>query len=211
VQEDAPDSDLSCVYSFQVCDQTFEHVTELGSHTKEAENQNYTSGNLTHSRDRDMVTQSFQQYSLPSAAVNGNICVRDVNKTTLIVPQRRPYSITIDGNLCCNTDAHDTNILPEVGNIDSSADIPPPPTSLRPLSHSHHGLDLHSVVSLTASHIHDQEIHPHIEMGGNPPAPYTEPLSKSFLFIDNCNQISQEHNKQKMIQDSVRVYSKVET
>lgn len=210
-QEDAPDSELSCVYSFQVCEQTFEHVTELGSHTKETENHSYTSGNLIHSPDRDMVPQSLEQYSIPPAALNGNICIRDMNKTTLVVPHRRPYSITIDGNLCCNTDAHDTDILPEVSNIDSSTDMPPPPTSLRPLSHSHHGLDLHSAISLTASHIHDQETHPHIEMVGNPPAPYTEPLSKSFLSIDNCSQISQEHNKQKMSQDSGRMYSKVET
>ncbi|PNF25392.1 hypothetical protein B7P43_G09777 [Cryptotermes secundus] len=210
-QEDTPDSALSCVYSFQVCEQTFEHVTELGSHTKETENHSYASGNLIHSPDRDMVPQSLEQYPIPPAALNDNICIRDLNKTALVVPHRRPYSITIDGNLCCNTDAHDTNILPEVGNIDSSTDMPPPPASLRSLSHSHPGLDLHSAISLTASHIHDQETHPHIEMVGNPPAPYTEPLSKSFLFIDNCSQISQEHNKQKMIQDSGRMYSKVET
>jgi hypothetical protein len=195
-----------------VCEQAFEHVTELGSHTKETHNHNYTSENLIHNPDaRDMAPQSLQQYSIPPAAVNGNICLRDLNKTTVVVPQRRPYSITIDGNLCCNSDTHDTDILPEVGNIDSSTDIPPPPVPLRPLSHSHHTLDMHSAVSLTASHIHDQEIHPHIEMVSSPPAPYTEPQSKSFLFVDNCNQISQDQNKQKMMQDSSRVYSKVET
>lgn len=48
-------------------------------------------------------------------------------------------------------------------------------------------------------------------MVGNPSAPYTDTVYKSFLFIDDCIQISQEHNKQKIIQDSSKVYSKVET
>jgi hypothetical protein len=173
-QEGTPDTDLSCVYSFQVCEQTFEHVSELGSHTKGTENNRYAGGNIIHNPDaRDMSPQSLRHYSIPLAASSGDISMRDFNKSTLVAPQRRPYSITIDGNLCCNSDAQDTDISPEVGNIDSSTDIPPTPASLRPMSHSHHVLDMHSAVSLTPSHVHGQEIHPHIEMVGNPPAPYT--------------------------------------
>lgn len=201
-QDDAPNSELSCVYSFQVCGQTF----ELNSHTKETEDPGYRNVNLIHNTDKDIVQHSLQEYSISPTAVNSSICIRDVNKATVTAPQRRPYSITIDGNLCCNTDAQSTNILPEVGNIDSSTDLPNPLTSLHPLSHPHHGLDLHSVISLTSSHVHEQETHHHIEMVGNPPVPYTEPL-----FVDNCSQISQENSKQKMVQDSGRVYSKVET
>jgi len=201
-QDDTPNSELSCVYSFQVCGQTF----ELNSHTKETEDHGYRNVSLIHSTDKDIVQHSLQEYGVSPAAVNGNVCMRDVNKATVTAPQRRPYSITIDGNLCCNTDAQNANVLPEVGNIDSSTDLPTPLTSLHPLSHPHHGLDLHSVISLTSSHIHEQETHHHIEMVGNPPVPYTEPL-----FVDNCSQISQEHSKQKVVQDSGRVYSKVET
>jgi hypothetical protein len=210
-QENNPDSELSCIYSFQVCGQTFEPVTELDNHTKETEEHSYTTGNLIHNPDKDMVPHYFQQRSISPAPVSGNICVRDVNKATVGLTAQRPYSITIDGNLCCSSDAPNTNILPEVENIDSSTDMPLPPTSLHPLSHPHHGLDLHSVVSLTDSRVPDQETHPHIEMVGSSPAPYTEHLSKSFLFIDDCSQISQEHNKQKLTEDSGRMYSKVET
>jgi hypothetical protein len=205
-QDNNPDSELSCIYSFQISGQAF----ELDSHTNETEDHSYTTGNLIHNPDKDMVPYPFQQYST-STAVTDSICIRDVKKASLCVPPRRPYSITIDGNLCCNTDAEGTNALHEVGNIDSSSEIPPTPTSFHPLSHPHHGLDLHSVGSLTSSHVQDQETQSHIEMAGTTSAPYTDTVSKSFLFIDDCIQISQEHNKQKMVQDSSRVYSKAET
>jgi len=95
--------------------------------------------------------------------------MRGMNKATVAAPQRHPNSIKIDGNLCFNTDAQNTNILLEVGNIDSSTDLPTPLTSLHLLSHPHHGLDLRSVIRLTSSHIPEQETHRHIEMVGNPP------------------------------------------
>jgi 5-methylcytosine-specific restriction endonuclease McrA len=201
-QDSTSNSELSCIYSFQICGQTF----ELDSCTKDSEDHSYRDVNLIHNTDKDIVQYSLQQYSISPAAVNSNICIRDVSKATLAVSQRRLYSITVDGNLCFTTDAQNTNILPEVGSIDSSTELPLPLTSLHPLSHPHHGLDLHSVISLTSSNVHEQETHPHIEIGDNPSVPYNEPL-----FIDNCSQISQEHNKQKMIHNSGRVYSKVET
>jgi hypothetical protein len=195
------------MYAFQVSGQAF----EVDSQSKDTEEHSYTTGSLVHNPEKDMVPHSPQHYSISPAAVSGSICMRDVNKASLCVPTRRPCSTTVEGNLCCSADAQGTDVLHEVGNVDSSTEMPPPPTSFHPLSHPHHGLDLHSVVSLTSSHVHNQEAHPHIEMVGNPPAPYTDTVYKSFLFIDDCIQISQEHNKQKIIQDSSKVYSKVET
>ncbi|XP_069668751.1 uncharacterized protein [Periplaneta americana] len=204
-REENPDNDLSCIYALQVCGQTFESVGDLEGHTKVINQHNFTSENIIHNSDKNIIVDSLQQYNLPTSSVNSSICARDVTK----VPIRRPYSITIDGNLCCNTDDQPPGIVADDGNLNSSTNLPPPPppppppplpVTLHTLSHPHQGLDIHSVISLASSRTNESEAHTHIEIVGNPTtsASYIEPLSKSFLFIDDSNHLAQENNKQKL-------------
>ncbi|PSN48399.1 hypothetical protein C0J52_18529 [Blattella germanica] len=196
-QEESHSNVLSCMYAY-VCSQPFEPAPEL-ERAKENEQHTFGTENIVHNNEKILISDSLQQYNMPSAIITTNVCVTNENKTNLGIPTRRPYSITIDGNLCCNPESQSqstsTNIMTDNVNIN----LPPPPI---PPTFHHQNLDIHPIVSLAASHTHDQQTHPHIEMIGNPsigptPVPYAEQIPKPFLFIENNTHLSQDIARQK--------------
>ncbi|XP_068087144.1 uncharacterized protein [Anabrus simplex] len=156
--------ELPCMYSFEVCRPTFEQVQDLNNtQSKTAGPSSFASETLV--PPEDLTANGLQPYNIVSN--NVRVTTEDKNPVGMNLLPRRPYSITIDGNLCCNNET----LVPPDGSLVSSLALVPPHQEMTPLSAS--------------QMLHQQSSTTHTEL--NPVPVPMSPADQTGLMTPNTN------------------------
>nr|CAD7396378.1 unnamed protein product [Timema cristinae] len=115
VVPDAP-IELQTLYALQVNGQPLEQVGELNEGGKLTPQQSYMSETVIEVSE-DLISTGHKEIIISDSVVmEDGICLSVVEGKTSLgmsLAPRRPYSITIDGNLCCNTDNSVLDLIPQ--------------------------------------------------------------------------------------------------
>lgn len=101
-----PATELPGIFSFHVCDPPYEQCEELECNKGSGDSNNFCCAGT------EVLVQDGAQFDITAAAITEGMCINQEVKN-LSNMSRRPFSITMDGNLCCNSEA----IIPTEGNI----------------------------------------------------------------------------------------------